>query len=1055
MATIGSEIARPDEGIDEVVELPRILAVLVTHGGRRWLTDSLVGLATQDYPFLDVLVVDDATPVEPGTSALKRVAKRHLRKKRWAYLRTPRSLGFGGAINWALSRVRVKADLLLFIHDDAALTADSVSKMVSRMLADASTAIVGPKVVAWDDPSKLEEVGMAADRFGYPYKGLEAGEIDLGQHDVSQEVFFVTSTCMLVRHDAFRQLRGWDARMRAFSEDLDLCWRARLQGYSIRVEPLACARHAIALARGERESKFRPSRYFIRRNRFRTVLKNVAGVRLLYLVPLLVMLTLIEMVGFVILRQPREVLNLARAMGWNLVNGFQILSERRRIQRSRTIPDRKLRRLTVRGSTRVRAYIGNQTGRLEEAWGRRAETFAARRDFLLGLSARSIGLAVLLVLFASIGFMLGFRHFLWAPQAAIGELLPYPDRATALLRAWASPWQGVGLGQPAPAPTSLALLGLFPMLTLGAVGAAQKLLVLGLGVIAFVGAYHLIEEVADRRARVVSGFAYALGAVGYASMRDGTLGAMVLGAAAPFVLHAFIRLTGWVRPPGWNRNRAIAKVALASAVSAAFVPGSLLLFAIVAVILAAFHAELGTSGKSLRGLGSALLGLLAGWVLLLPWSWTWLSQGGPLERLFDGRSGRTFAAGFRNEGMASVILGQTPQGPVFFGLALSVLGLVALLAGTGQRRRLALALWSVIAIVGLIMSATAAGLVPPIASTPVEVGVLAALAFAGLAGLAAGAFRMDLPQRGFGWVHGVTLAGLAIAGFLTVAGLIPALWRGEWAPGVGEGRENALIAAEIRSIFAADAQQAGQFRALWVGDKWSSEHAHVSLPATDHFLTGPRGHVLSDLFARSTGPGQDALDRVIASVVEGTTDRGGRLLGAFNVRYVVLERSAGVHRWLNQRDLALVRDQPGFILLKNEGELRRAALYNEIPLYVQGLDGSDPGVTSKQGEIERGVAQQRASSFYYAPHASGPGAVFLAENNDPGWSARVGDRELERLGGGWGNAFAVPTNVDGELFIRYPLSTTHYVWLVVVPLMWIVAIGGAFSRRRAPISEES
>src|SRR5687768_15645617 len=162
---------------------------------------------------------------------------------------------------------------------------------------------------------------------------------------------------MLVRHDVFRQLRGWDARMRAFSEDLDLCWRARLQGYSVRVEPLAKARHAIALARGERNSKFAPSRYFNRRNRFRTLLKNVAGPRLLYLVPLLVLLTVIEMIGFVILRQPREVLNLARAMGWNLVNAFQILSERRRVQKSRTIPDRRLRRLTVRGSTRVRAYI--------------------------------------------------------------------------------------------------------------------------------------------------------------------------------------------------------------------------------------------------------------------------------------------------------------------------------------------------------------------------------------------------------------------------------------------------------------------------------------------------------------------------------------------------------------------------------------------------------------------------------------------------------------------------------------------------------------------------
>jgi hypothetical protein len=166
-------------------------------------------------------------------------------------------------------------------------------------------------------------------------------------------------------------------------------------------------------------------------------------------------------------------------MGWNLLNGLQTVAERRRVQKSRALPDRRLRRLTVREATRVRAYVGHQTERLEVAWGRRAETFARRREFLTGIGGRTIGIAVALLAVGLIGFLLGFRHFLWAPQAAIGELLPYPDRATALLRAWASPWQAIGLGQPGPAAPSLALLGVVPIATLGAIGAAQKVLVLG------------------------------------------------------------------------------------------------------------------------------------------------------------------------------------------------------------------------------------------------------------------------------------------------------------------------------------------------------------------------------------------------------------------------------------------------------------------------------------------------------------------------------------------------------------------------------------------------
>ena len=1033
--------------------LPRILAIVVTHDGRKWLKDCLVSLNAQTYPFVDVLVVDDASPEVENAPALKRIAKRHLRTRRWGFLRTPRPLGYGGAINWAMSRARVTADLLLFIHDDAALTPDSVERMVGRLLADDATAIVGPKIVGWDDESHLEEVGMATDRFGYPYKGLEDDEIDLGQHDVSHEVFYVTSTCMLVRHEVFRQLRGWDARMRAFSEDLDLCWRARLLGHAVRVEPLAKARHAIALARGERSSRFTPTRYYIRRNRFRAVGKNVSSSRLAGLIPQIVLLTIVEMVGFIVLRQPREILNLVRALGWNFINSFQTVSERRRTQKSRVVTDRKLRRLTVRESTRVRAYMGHQADRLEEAWGRGSAALARRREMLRAITPRTAGVAVFLALAGVIGFLLCFRHFLWAPQAAIGELLPYPERATALLRAWASPWQTIGLGQPGPAPPSLALLGFVPLLTFGAAGAAQKLLVLGLGGIALIGAYHLIGEVADRRARLVAGVAYALGGVGYAAMRSGDLGALVFGAAAPFVLHALIRLTGWVRPAGWNRNKTIARLALGGAVSAAFVPGSLFLYLLAAVILSVFRLELSSPKVSLSGLGLAALALLAAWGLLLPWSWTWFADGGALDRTWLGSSADLIAANYRGHGATSVLLGQTPDVPALYGLALPILGAVAVVTGEGQRRRLAVALWGLIAVTGLLVAATTAGIIPPIVSTPTAAGVLAAVSFAGLAGLAAGAFRLDLPRRGFGWVHAGTVLGISVSIGLIGLGFLPALWNGEWAPGRGRSGDATRASADVRSIFAAEADQGGQFRALWVGDSWSAGAPTAARPDVDLFLTGARGQVLSDLFESDVGSGEAAFERVVASIEEGTTDRGGGLLGAFNIRFVVLERGPGAHRWLSQRDLALYRDRPEYILLENTGGLPRAAVFNDLPVYVRALEQGDQGLTSAATEIERTDLAQDSSWRYRGEEVRGPGVAFLAENDDPGWGATLDGRSLERTRSGWGNAFRIPEASAGPLTISYARTTEQMVWLVGIALAWIVVVGASFSRRKGTIPE--
>lgn len=1027
---------------------PSILAIVVTHDGRDWLRQSLIGLNAQRYPGLDVLVIDDATPGHREPPTPRRIAKRHLRKRRWGYVRTPRPLGFGGAINWALSRVRTDADLLLFLHDDAVLEPGSVELMVKRLLSDETTAIVGPKIVSWDDPETLEEVGMAIDRLGYPYKGLEEGEIDLGQHDRSTEVFYVTSTCMLVRHDVFRGLRGWDARLRAFSEDLDLCWRARVAGFEVRLEPTAKARHLMGLATGRRRSPFTPIRYFIRRNRLRTMAKNVSGPRLLALFPLFVLVALIEMVGFIVLRQPREIINLARALGWNLITLPQTLSERAKVQRARRVPDRKLRRLMVRESTRGRSYISHQADRLEEAWGRRAELIGGRAAEVRSLGSNLKGWPAVALALGVILLVLGFRHILFEPPSAVGELLPYPERATALWRAFLTPWRAVGLGEPGPSLPAFALLGIFPILTLGAVGVAQKLLILSLGAIAFAGASALVSDLVDRRARLVAGAAYALGAIGYAGVRQGALAAMVFAAAAPVALTSMLRLIGWVRPPNWNRARAVASVALASAVSAAFVPGSLVLYVVMAVLLASTRTFLNRGSRPTRGLAATLVALAVGWTMLLPWSSTWFTAGGVFERMTDAAVWRVHASGFAGHGVVSTLLGQTPDFLPLVGLAFPLLGIIAVAVGSGQRRRIGLALWTVVVADAWLVGAMSSGALRPFVASPVEAAVPAWLAFAGLAGIAVAAFRQDLPRRGIGLVHALTLGASAFSLFLVVAGLGPAFLRGEWAPGAGTGRIPADAITQVSGVLDIESEIQSQFRALWIGEGWTPPNASVARPADDYMVTGPRGQQLGDLFERKNGAAEAELARVVASIREGQTDRGGSLLGAFNIRFVVLERGPGAHRWLSQRDLALIRTENEYLILENQDRLERAAVYENVPRHLRALATSDS--TAGFGEVESGryPAEQRTAAWFVAETARAPGVVVLAETSHPDWRATLDGEPLERIDAGWANGFSLPEAGSGRLVIKFPRSVAQTIWLLVIALLWIVVIGQAFSRTK-------
>jgi hypothetical protein len=592
------------------------------------------------------------------------------------------------------------------------------------------------------------------------------------------------------------------------------------------------------------------------------------------------------------------------------------------------------------------------------------------------------------------------------------------------------------------------ILGVFPFLTLGVVGAAQKLLVLTLLGLAFIGAFKLVSDLVDRPARVTAGVVYAIGAVGYAGIREGSLGALVMGAMGPFVLLYLLRLIGWMRPPAWDRGRAVARFAIAVALSGAFVPGALFLYAGLAILLTGARFLLDRAGQPMRGLLSSLIGIAVGWALLLPWSAHWFSPVGPLHELTSGASWRFYAESFRRTSMADVLLGHAPSAPALFGLALPLLGSIAVLLAEGQRRRVALALWSVVVALGWFVTAVSKGALRPLVATPTEAAVLASAAFAGLAGIAVGAFRLDLPRRGLGIVHAAVLGGLAVSILLLGAGALPAMWHGEWDPGRGSPQISTATVDTVRSLLDAEQEQAGQFRALWIGRGWLPDRPSASRAQAPYLLTGPRGELLTDLFHVGNGAAQAEFDRDVASVEHGQTDLGGSLLGAFNVHFVVLQRTTGASRWLGQRDLAVTRSDPRFLLLENQSFVGRTAVYPALPPFVTVSHSGSSTRAAGTPPPPQVIADQRSASSYFASQVRGPGVVFAAEAHDPRWQARVGGTGLKRTAGGWGNAFQVPASASGDLVVRFPRPLSQVLWLLVVLLAWIVTAGAAFSRRR-------
>ena len=440
----------------DAVRIPSVLVALVTHDAARWLRECLQSLAAQTHPRLGVVAVDNGS-----TDDTRELLVHALGEGRVVALEANR--GLAGALR-AVSELPAAqaADYLLILHDDTAIAPDAVARLVDAaegIKGVERVGVVGPKVVDWEDPRVLREVGRSTDRFGHPYTPLQDGELDQGQYDRVLEVLFVSSCAMLVSREAWQRTGMFDERYAGHYDDLDFCWRARLAGFRVLMTPLATARHMDAATHGERdEGRRRSSRYYGERAALASMLKDYGVLTLLWLLPVYTVLGLARLVFLALSRRFEDAYDLIAAWGWNLLHLPGTIRRRVRAQSVRSVRDRSVRRFMAstfrlpRWFERAEEFLDEGLEELEdEEFGRplprRAASMAAGHPVLVGTA-----IAIVVGAFS-------LRHLIGPEVLSGGALASFPATAEGFFTELVSGVRTTILGGAQPASPALAGLG--------------------------------------------------------------------------------------------------------------------------------------------------------------------------------------------------------------------------------------------------------------------------------------------------------------------------------------------------------------------------------------------------------------------------------------------------------------------------------------------------------------------------------------------------------------------------------------------------------------------
>lgn len=193
--------------------------------------------------------------------------------------------GYAKGYNDALKELN--EDIFVLLNSDVEVTEHWLEPVIHEFRQNNQLVAAQPKILDASNRELFEYAGAAGgylDRFGYPYcrgRLFNTLEKDEGQYNDNRKIFWASGACFFVKRTAFWKAGGFDEDFFAHQEEIDLCWRLQSIGGEVRYIANSTVYH---LGGGTLDSANPRKTYYNFRNTLLSMLKNVKGPRVYFLI---------------------------------------------------------------------------------------------------------------------------------------------------------------------------------------------------------------------------------------------------------------------------------------------------------------------------------------------------------------------------------------------------------------------------------------------------------------------------------------------------------------------------------------------------------------------------------------------------------------------------------------------------------------------------------------------------------------------------------------------------------------------------------------------------
>lgn len=228
----------------------KVSIITPNYNGVKFLKDFFNSLLIEEDYIKEVIIIDNASN-DGSIEYINNLSSNYPIDIK--LIKNTRNLGFASAVNQGIKVA--KSEYLYLLNNDVEITKDTIKNLLVKINLSNNIFSVSSKMIQFNNRNLIDDAGDEYTILAYTKKS--GNNQDINNYTETREIFSSCAGAALYKKSIIEEIGYFDDNFFAYMEDLDLAYRAKINGYKNYFSPDSIVYHIGSGTTGSQYNEFK------------------------------------------------------------------------------------------------------------------------------------------------------------------------------------------------------------------------------------------------------------------------------------------------------------------------------------------------------------------------------------------------------------------------------------------------------------------------------------------------------------------------------------------------------------------------------------------------------------------------------------------------------------------------------------------------------------------------------------------------------------------------------------------------------------------------------